>query len=245
MSVQPAHHRLFAGQDQPVRHWRPVDQNDRNPQGSSRFQLGRRTGAARILGNDTADAVVAQQGKVVGRGKGPAGDDDGGIGQRQRPFRRVDEPQKIVVLRLRRKGGERLLADGQKDPTRRLRQGCDGRRNVGNGMPVIARARFPWRAFIGAERPAGRGRGGHGVAAHPRRERVRGVDDMGDRLFLKEACQPLGPAEAANARRQGLRDRLPGAARIGKDRVDARVGKAPGEAGRLGRSTQKKDAWHG
>ena len=150
-----------------------------------------------------------------------------------------------MMLRAGRERVERLLADGQKDPGGRVGQGGDRACDIGHALPVIVRAGRPGGAF---KRHKGRAcylRRTDGIEAHPGCERVGCIHDMADALGLEIAGQPLGPAEAANPRRQGLRDRRLGAARIGKDRVNARARQRARQPGSFSGSAQKKDAGHG
>lgn len=244
MSIQPLHYCRLTAQNEPFGKCRAVDQNDRNPQGSSRFQLGLGPAAAGILGDDMGDAMTGQQVQVIGLGEGPARKDDGCVWEWRRRRRPIDEAQKVVMLRTGGKRGERLLADRNEHPCRGLGQGLDGCRDVADRAPVVTGAGAPRRALIGAELSPGRGAGSDGVPAHAGGERVGRVDDMGDRLGLKIADQAIDPAEAADPRRQGLRDRRAGAARVGEYRRDPCRGQRPGKGRSLAGSPEEKDARH-
>lgn len=244
MTVQPRDHRLGAVQHQPGRNHRPVDQDHRNPQGSSRFQLGFGPRAAGILGDDMGDAVVLQQRQVAGFGEGTAGNDHLGIWQGQRPVGRIDQPQKVVVPGFRGEGGKRLLADRQEDPARWFGQSGDGGLKVGHPVPVVARPGLPGWPFQRAKRRAGFGAGGNGVAAHGGGEGVGRVDNMADPFGPKVIGQPPGAAKAADPGRQRLGQRRVGAPGIGKDRVDPGRRERARKRRGFGGSAQQKDAAH-
>jgi len=224
---------------------RPVDQDDRQAKRAGGVELGPRSGSARILRYDHVDPVGGQELPVARRREGTACHDDGGIGQGQISFGRVDQPEQVMMLRLDGKGAEVLSADRKKDPRARIGQGFGGRVRVGHMAPVVAVARDPWRTLVSAKRHADRIAGGDGIPAHLRRERMSGVDHMGDPFAAQIAHQPLDAAEAADPRRQGLRDRRTGAPGVGKDGIGPDGSKRTGKLACLGRAAKKKDARHG
>ncbi len=242
---EPVHDRFGAGKQGSRRKNGPVDQYDRNPEDSSRFQLCLGPGATGVLGDHMGDAMLPQKGKIAFCSEGATRDDGTGIRQRQDILRRIDQPQKIVMMGLRGEGLKVLFADRQKDTRRTHGQGIDGGINVRDMVPVITWARAPARPFEAAKRRAGLQGGGNGVAAHPRRKGMGGIDDVGDPLAAEIFDQPFDPAKAADARRQRLRNRAFRSAGIGEYRVNPCAGQRPRQLRGFGGAAQKKDASHG
>lgn len=245
MSFYPAHHRVHIVQHFAFGQRGPANQNDRNPQGSGRFQLGLCPCAPGILGDNMGDAMVAEEGHIVSLGEGAARDDRMGFGKRQRPIRRINETQKVMMFRAGGEGGEVLLADRQKDPGRIGGQGCDRSRNIRHVSPVVTLPGHPRRTLERAERNARLRRSGDGIAAHPRCERMGCVDQMGDLFVAQIVGQPLHPAETTNPCGQRLRHRVTRAARIREDRIHACFGQGPRHGRGFGGAAQNKDAVHG
>jgi hypothetical protein len=74
---------------------------------------------------------------------------------------------------------------------------------IGHVLPAVARPGLPGGAGEGHQRHAGFLRRGHGIGAHPRGERVRRIDHMGDPLGAQPGDQARHAAKAADARGQG------------------------------------------
>ncbi len=223
----------------------PVDEDHRQPEGTRGVELGPRGLAARILGNNEVDTVLAHQREIVRQGERAARYQYLGVGQGQRGGRFVDKPQQIEVLRLVGKGGEILAADGEEYARGGLGQGGNRRSNIGDQGPRVAGGGDPRRAFQGAQRNARFAARSHGVGAHLRGKRMGCVDHVGDAGFAQIIDQARNAAEAADPCRQRLRARHPGPSSVGERRVGTGVGKRAGELGRLGGAAEKKDAGHG
>jgi len=242
---EPVHDRFGAGEQGSCRKRRPVDQYDRNPEDSSRFQLCLGARTTGVLGDDKGDAMLSQKGKIALCGEGATRDDGTGIRQRQGVFRRIDKTQKIVVLGLRGEGLKVLFADRQKDTRRTHGQGIDGGIHIRDMMPVITCPGKPARSFEAAKRRTGLQGGGNGVAAHLRREGMGGIDDVGDPLAAEIFDQPFDPAKAADARGQRLGNRAFRPAGVREHRVNICAGQRPRQLRGFGCAAQKKDASHG
>lgn len=223
----------------------PVDQDDRKPEDARGVQLCPRAAAAGVLGNDKVDAMFPEERKVPLKVEGPAGDDGGGIRQRQRILERIDEPQKIVMLWMSGEDRKVLLADGQENARGQHGKGRRRGRKIGNAGPAVAGRRLPGCALERAKGDARPGAGLDRIQAHPGGERMGGVDHMGDPFRRKEPGKAGGPAKAADPRRQRLGDRRAGPAGVGKDRVDTSLRKMAGKLACFGGAAQKKDARHG
>ena len=222
----------------------PVDQNDWNPQDSSRFQLGLGATSASVLGDDHLDPVLRQKIQVVCLGKWTAGDHRYGVGKRQGAFGRIDEPQKVVVVRLGSEQRKCLFADRKKDARGFVGQRVGGGFCAGYMLPVVTGSRDPRRTFQHQKRDVGNGACGHSVTAHLCRERVGRIDDMGDAFGLEPLNKPVHSAKAANTHGQRLRDWRVGPPGIGKDSVDASFGQGTGQCRSFGGSAQQQDARH-
>lgn len=226
-------------------HLGPVNQDNGQPKLSRRDQFGFRPGAARVLGDDHVDAVVLQKGEVALSVKRPTGDDHLCFRQGQSFDGWVDKAQKVVMLRGPGEKGKVLASDGEEDPTRCMPKGSGGTFKVGDMGPAIGFSGLPGFAFNGQQGDKGRRASFDRVPAYSRRERVGGVDDMGDAFVAQECRQSFDTPEAANADGKGLGDGGFGPAGVRVNGVHARGSQGLRHLGGLGRSAQKKDARHG
>lgn len=222
-----------------------IDHDHLKAKAAGRDQFGLRARAARILGDDNLDGMIAQQGKVILHLERSTGVDDLCVRQGLGFGLLVNQTQQIVVLRPDHKAGQVLASDGQKDPGRVLRQGgCSGGQ-VGDHGPMVAGLRLPRGALKSREGQVKVVARGGGVVAHLGRKGMRGVDDMGDVLVAQISDQARYAAKAADAQGQGLGYRVGRTPGIGKDRVNPGFGKGTGQEARLGRAAEQKDALHG
>lgn len=241
---EPGQNLCHSAQNGAFRHLGSVDHDDRQAKVACGSQLGRGPGPTGILGHDMGDPMLTHQRRICIDVKRPAGNFDGGIGQRQRGLGRIDEAQQIVMLGLARKRGEVLFANRQKHPCAVLRQRLHSLFNTAHVNPDIPRPRLPGRPFKGAERHPSRPAGQHGMGAHLRGKRMGGIDHMSDLFGRKIALQTINAAKAADPHRQGLPHWLGRASRIGKDRILSALCQDTGQLRRLSCAAQKKDACH-
>lgn len=220
MSGNPTHHLIDLPENGSNGQGWPIDENDRKSQDAGRLQLCFGPCTTRVLGNDMGDTVDLQKRQIIRHRKRPTVDDGARVRQGQCAFGSIDKSQKIMVLRLSGETGQVQLADRKKDPHRNVGQGVDGLLHACYRPPVVARPGDPRRAFKDAKPDAGLGASLDRVATHLRRERMGGINQMRYPFGTYEIGQPPGPAKAADAGGQGLRRRLFGAARIGKDSRD-------------------------
>ena len=241
---EPREHIFDALDPRPLGKFGPCDHDDGQFELARGVDLGASAVATGIAGDQPCDAARLHQFAVVLAREGTAGDDDLGIGQWQRAVGRIDETQRIGVLRLGDEGREVLPPDREKHTRGRVGQGSDGGGDVGNLDPaIIGRAR-PRRTF---EREQRRGRSSAGfdrMAAHLGGEGMGRVDHMRDLFAADEVRQPLSAAKAADSGRQRMGQRNPGAARIGIDRVDLRAHESVSEAVGVACSAQNERARH-
>ncbi len=180
-----------------------VDQPDRQAQLPRRVKFGARSAAAGVFGDDQIAPVAAQQREVGGEVKGAARDFQRHLRQRQIP-RRIDEAQKIIMLRLAGEIREMQAADGEEDPARRSAKPRHRSGEVWQAGPVIARAGCPGRAHQAQEWDPGQRRCRMGVPAHLRGKRMGRVDQMGDPMRPDPVGKAFAAAKASGSDRHRL-----------------------------------------
>ena len=226
-------------------HGGALDHQHAQPQFARGDELGLGPRAAGVLGDDQLGPVVAQQGDVSGHVERPAGEGNGRVRQGQRRVGLVHQPQQIVVLGMVGKDGQRLLADGQKDPRRGLRQGCGGGFDIRQMGPGVGGGLGPRGTFIRGQRDTGLRTGGMGVTTHLCGERMGRVDHAGD-VVLRDKVQQSGHAtETTHAGGQRLRHGGRRASGIAEQRIIATFSQRAGEAGGLCRAAKNEGARHG
>ena len=228
----------------PVGHKGAVDQDDGQGQGAGSVQLGARSGAASVFGDDMGDAVGLQQVKVALQCKRAARDKGRGLRQGQGGGM-IDQPQKVMMLGLCGEIFQVLPPNGQKHPRGGVGQGRNSTRHVGHVVPKVALHGLPRGAFKGYKRGFGQGCGPHRVAAHLGGEGMGRVDKVGDGVLVQVIHQPRHPAKAANPLQQGLAQGPFGATGVGKNRVNPLICQGFRQIRRLGCATKQKDAGHG
>lgn len=184
----------------------PVDQNDRQSQGPGDIKLGACAATARVFGDDVGDAVGRQKGQIAVVSKGPARDNDCCVAQRKWPFRRIDEAQKVMMLRGYGEILKMLTTNGKEDSRRCSRQGGGGGGHVRHALPLVTWARPPSGTLQRKQRNVGDFGGFDSVFAHLGGKWMGGVDDMGDTLCAQVVNKARDAAKAADADKQGLGD---------------------------------------
>ncbi len=244
MTFDPVQHLIQIAGDGTRGDRGPVDQDHRQAQCPRGQQLGLGPRAARVLGDDMGDPVIAQQRGIARDIKGATRDHQTGIRQGQRALGRIDQSQQVMVLRARGESRDMLATNRQKHPRGGLGQRVDRLRQIRDMGPAILWPGLPRRAFVGQQRHAGFGAGRNGVPAHPGGERVGRIHHASDGMNPQIVHQSGHAAKAADPRGQGLRDgrsRSPG---IGKDRIKPARGKRLRQTAGLGRATKNEDARH-
>lgn len=221
----------------------PLDHDHRQAQFSCRDQLGARTRAPGILGNDMGDTVTDHQIKILFDAERSARNHDIGLRKRQSVPGHVHQPQKVTV-RIIGEGGQILPSDCQENPRPGIRQGGGGTREAGDIMPSIPCFGPP----CGPRQPQQRNRGSlagqKGVMADLRGKRVGRIHHLPDIRLDQIAGQPVHAAEPANALRQWLGTRGFGATGIGKYRIHLCIRQQPRKAAGFGGAAQQKDSRH-
>lgn len=221
-----------------------VDHHDGQAQRPRRLQLGAGAVAARVLGDDDIDAMLDHQGAVVLGREGPPSQDHDGVGQGQGAVGAIDQPKQVMVPGMPREIRQMLAPDRQKHPASRRAEGQRRAGHVGDVMPAVARAGTPWRPLEGDQGQARARRGGDRIRAHAGGEGMGGVDQMADALAMQIIDEAVHPAEAADARGQGLRHRRLGPPGIGIAAVDPGFRQRAGEAAGVLRAAEDEGTDH-
>lgn len=216
MRREPIHCTADAVPDLPAGQGGSVDQNDGNPQVSCGGQFRFRAGTARVLRDKVGDGIVPQQGAVSSNIKGASGNHGADVLQWQVQFRRINQAQKVVMLRFSGKGRNGLLTDCKKNAASGIRQGLDRMRHSRNQRPTVACFGLPRFSFKRQQGDVRLGAGRNCISAHLIGKRVSRVDDMRDSLFSQVFDQTLYTTEPAYARWQRLNGPRSCAPSIGK-----------------------------
>jgi len=241
---EPLHDLRHAFHPQPIGQLRPPDHDDRQFELTRRVDLGTRTFASGVAGDDPFDPPDAHQVQFAGQREGSARDDQIGIRQRQRTSRSIDESERVGMLRLRRERRDMLPSDSEEDIRPRVRQRIYGGCDVLHIDPQIVR-RFDPRLALQHNQGRCRHRAGsQRVAADLGCERMGRIDHMREFVVPDHVGKPVGAAETANAGRQRLIDRHLRSTGIGIDRVDPFSRDSSRQQIGFARSAQNEDA-HG
>ncbi len=221
---------------------RSRDHDHGNAKHTSRVDLGARAVAAGIAGDDPRDLAGPHHLELALKRERPTRHDHI-RGKGQGPFGRIDEPQRVGMLRLACERRDVLAADGEEHVCGRGGQRGDRSVDIGDLNPVVAGRFQPRRAFECDQLRAGLRARLNSIAAHLGGERMRGVDHMRDAFAADGVGQPVHAAEAADTGRQRLVGRRAGATAIGVDGVDACARDLRCELARIGRSAQNEGAY--
>ncbi|MGY4320453.1 hypothetical protein ACVWW1_009780 [Bradyrhizobium sp. JR3.5] len=207
--------------------------------------LGARATSAGIASDDPRDGARTHQRELALEREWAARDDDVGTGQWQRLLRRIDETQRIGMLRPAAERRDVLAADREEHVGAAVRQRRDRRDDVRDLDPAVAGRLVPGGTFEREQQRCGLRARGDRVAAHFGSEGMRRVDHMRDALAMQIIGKTADSAEPADPHRQRLFGRSGGAPTIGIDRVDPRAGHRSGKRIGVGRSAQDQGAHHG
>jgi len=241
--TEPLHHVSDALDAQPFGQLRPRDHDDRQAEQAGRIDLGTRAVAAGIAGDDPGDAARAHHLQLAVERERPARHDHVGD-EGQGHFRRIDEPQRVGMLRPRRERRDVLAADGEEHVGRRFGQRGDCCVDIANLNPDVAGRLAPGRALQRDQRRAGLRARFDRVTAHLGGKGMRRVDDMRDTFATNIVGKPAHAAKAADAGRQWLIGWRSRSATIGIHRINPCARDLGGEQARIGNSAQNKGARH-
>lgn len=226
-----------------VRQIRALEQDDANAEPARGDQFGMGGNTAAVLGNDRVDAVRRKQVHLVGLPERAPRQDVGCIRHRERRFDRVDAANEVSVLRRGLEGPQLLPAEGEKNAARLAAKHGDGVASVFGALPMIVRARLPWRAAQRQQCNAGCHGGFSRIARDLRGIGMGCVDQQADGVFGKVSRQTVDAAKSADANRNGMGDRIFRAASERKAHIQISApGKAFRQLPRFGRSTQDENA---
>jgi len=187
------------------------------------LDLGVRRIAAGIARDHDVDAMIDQDRAVAGESEWSTRHDDFRIPQRQRPARRIDQPDQIEMLRMRGEQLEMLPPDAEKYPARRRAQGISRRGDVVNFDPAIGRHALPGSPLKRQQWHIGHNTGRGRVRTDLSRERVGGIDDAHDFFRTDIVDQAIDAAKTADAPGNRRQRRIFGAAGIGQHRIEVRL----------------------
>lgn len=224
---------------------RPVDHHNSQTERTRSVQFGPCASATGILRHDEVNPVFAHQRLVFIRLKWPTGDHDIDIFKGQRSFGGINEADQVMMVRLRGKIRQVLLANRQKNALRVTRQGRDGTGDIRDMLPLVALPGLPRRALERRQWNAAPRAGLHGIGAHLRGKGMRGVDDCRNVFAAQIGHKTIHTAKATDTCGQRLCDGRQGAPGIGEHRVVAAVGQGPRQARGFACAAQNKDTWHG
>lgn len=219
----------------------PVDHDHGNLQSACCLYLGDGTRSAGVFCNDPLDAMTAHKNDITSLGEGTTRDDDGVVWKERRPFRRINEAQDVVMLRLGRKGIDMLATDREKNalPGTCQRGNCAG--DVLRCVPVVSGGGLPGWPCQRDQRNTKLVTRRNSVMAHLRCKGVGRVNDMGDGVFAQVGGKPIDAAEAADPMCDGLLLWSGNAPRIGERCRDASLGHHMREGGCLGGAAQDQE----
>lgn len=204
MSRHPPQYRIHAADFVALRHFGSVNHEDRQAQASCRDDLGPRAGATCVFRHDKFGFVRPHQRQIALNAEWTSVDNNLGLREWQRPLRRIDQAQKIVMLWVRRKFRKMHSTDGQQNTQSGTVQGRHGSGDVRYALPIVARFRRPRGPHQRHEWSILSAAGDHRIVAHLTGKRMRRVDHMCDAGALDIVVQPRDAAKASDSHRQGL-----------------------------------------
>lgn len=243
--IQPREHVFGTIDFHPVGQGGPVDHQHRHTQFARGNQLGFGAYAAGVLANHQIDGVGLHERAVAFRRERPVIHDQGVPGQGGRLVRRIDEAQKIVVLRLGSEGVHMHASQCQHDAAGGAGEGGNCAVDVGNAAPAITRDGLPGRTGQGDEGNAHFPCRRYRMCAHRRRKGVGGVDEMGDRAVAQIGGETCHTTEAADPHRHRLGAGIIRSTGIAERCRDARVRQQACQRAGLRRAAQQEDVGHG
>jgi len=221
----------------------PFDHHDVDPERSGRSDFAIGCSASAVLADHHIDAVFDQELALVSLLEWSGCQDVLAIRHRERRIDGIDAPHQIEVPGRLRKLVCLLPADGEKDPSRRLAQRSDGRRDGVDGNPVVTVFPRPNRPAEREDRHAGLSGSLGGIGGNLVGERMRRIDDQRDVLVSEIVGEAGSAAKTADARFDGQRA---GMYRSPGQRNDRMIVVAPrqplGQLPRFGRTAEYQDS---
>ena len=205
--TEPGHHIFRKVDFHPVRHGGALDHQHRQAELAGCRQLGCSARAARILAYDEINGVVLHQAAISLDGEGAAVDHQAVMRQGRRLSRRIDEPQEVMVLRLRGEGLHMHPPQRQHDAPGWASKHIDCRVNVAGAKPAIAGNRHPGGPGQHDMRNACNPGGFDRMGTHLGGKGVGRIHEVRDVVVPQVIDQASNPAEATDTGldRLGLR----------------------------------------
>lgn len=242
--TQPLHCFRDACNSLTRRYVRPVHHNDRYPKCSSRIKLGTCRLPTGILGDQPFNAMVPQESEFGVKLKGSAACDDRRLWDGQWSCGFINKAQQVVVLWRGSKVVNLAPSNRQEDFFGVLGQGADRGWHVVHLEPVISGDRLPGRALYREQPDTNLVAGCDGITAHPGGEGMGCINDVRDVFGAQVIGQTGNVTKTANAYRQGLWQRVPGAACIREYSVRTGVRQGASQLARFGCAAEKQDVRH-
>lgn len=227
----------------PLRQGRAVYHQNRQAQHPCRIQLGPRAGAARILGHNQLRAVVLHQHPIIFNRERPPRNNHLAVGQRH-CFWFIDQPQKVVMLRLNSEVMKMHATNRQEDAAGRAGQSFNRTFNIRYVLPVVPILRDPSRPGQSSQGRCDPRTGFHGISAHLRRKGMSRIDNVANTVFTDVPRQSLRTTKPTYAQRHGLRTRIIDTTSVGIGGGNALLGDRFCQSIRLGRATKNQEVGH-
>ena len=224
-----------------------VDHDHRNAKRAGRFDFRIGRGTAGVFRDDHRDPVALQHVDLIGKRKRSTRRYVPRIRNLKRRFYRIDAADQIAVLGRGLKGQELLSAKRQKSICADGTKGGDSFLDASYVQPTVALPCDPSRARQSDQCDACHASSPDGIGGNARRIRVRRIHEQIEPFLGNIARQALSAAEAADAHRDGLLDRVLRAARHGQQNsVAGFIGKLSGQNAGIRRAAENEDgACHG
>ena len=206
-------------------------------------ELRSRGTAAGILRDDDVDPLASHQFALGFELEGTAIEQNFVIGQFRKVTWVIYGADEIVVLRGAGEVIEPETTGGQQDAPWCVAQCHRGFVEICDVDPTVSRLTKPGRANVGDDRNGGLSGGRGGVVADPSGKRMGGIHEGVDAMVTQPGRQAGDPAEATDARRDGLSRGIGGATGERKRRIDVRtIGERASEPARFRRATENKNS---
>jgi hypothetical protein len=197
------------------------DHDDGNAQLPRRVDLAVRRRPAGVLANYRLNAIVAQHGDFIAKGKGPSGRDVAGMGHNKWRLDGIDATNEIVVLWRGLEGQQFLTAKRQKRGAAFLPQSGHGIVYIGHLAPIVSRRPHPRRTLERNQRHSSYACRLDRVGGYARGIGMSGIHQKIEGVVLDKTCQSARAAKATAAHRHWLRHGITGATSHGQQKTIA------------------------
>lgn len=245
MAAEPVYRLLRRRNGRPRRDERALNHDHREAERAGSFYLGHSGIAARVLCQNSLDAMFPKQPNVVLRRERAARLNEDYIWKFEGRRRQVYQPYDIGMLWRGLQFSKGEAPNPAEDDARFLSQSGNSRSHVWDAGPIVTGLPFPCWALHSEKGCACDRSSFDGVAAHLGGKGVGGVDQDIDTLFPQITDKPFNAAEPAAScgNRLGLRRGSP--ARKGKGGIETAVeSEQPRQRARFRGAAEEKNA-HG